>query len=399
MGKNGKSVKKEKPSKPAVKKSAGKKGKSGKFGFFKIVETLIIFAAALVIFYLYNTDKTNKFWPEETQKKSLKKERVPQNKEKDWKKFTTPEKYKIDKRFYAFKGGEIYFDEDIESALVSVIDEASSSVKAVSYTFGNGPLADALERAHKRGVSVELVCGKMNNNQNPPYKFVLFEPRNAIMHEKFIIADSGKKVVITSSNLTDNNQKNNAVVFYNVPKLLSILSKEFDYLKNREYGKECTDGCNFEYGRVFFSPGRVCSNVKKEILSAKNHINMAMYTFTLGTPMVTGLTKVVNNGIRLDALVDDWNMNGDDETNLKAQKFFSSLGADIDFDNMETVSAKKLMLHHKFSVIDGKKLVFGSMNWTKSGCYKNRELTVITLDSELAAAFENYYESLNKLLD
>jgi len=36
------------------------------------------------------------------------------------------------------------------------------------------------------------------------------------------------------------------------------------------------------------------------------------------------------------------------------------------------------------------------MNWTSSGCYRNREIIVINKDPHIAQKFEKYFDSLNQ---
>lgn len=53
------------------------------------------------------------------------------------------------------------------------------------------------------------------------------------------------------------------------------------------------------------------------------------------------------------------------------------------------------MLHHKFAVVDGKKVIFGSQNWSYAANYSNDEYLVVIEDVEVAQKFTQEYNRLN----
>jgi phosphatidylserine/phosphatidylglycerophosphate/cardiolipin synthase-like enzyme len=52
------------------------------------------------------------------------------------------------------------------------------------------------------------------------------------------------------------------------------------------------------------------------------------------------------------------------------------------------------VLHHKFGVVDGRKLIFGSHNWSDAANTTNDEFTLIVEDATAAAAFDQEYARL-----
>jgi cardiolipin hydrolase len=57
-------------------------------------------------------------------------------------------------------------------------------------------------------------------------------------------------------------------------------------------------------------------------------------------------------------------------------------------------------MHHKFALFDGKRLLTGSFNWTRSASEQNEENMIVTPDPVLVAAFQGRFEALwNKLRD
>ena len=67
-----------------------------------------------------------------------------------------------------------------------------------------------------------------------------------------------------------------------------------------------------------------------------------------------------------------------------------SIGVKVRYDEAE--KSDEHLFHHKFAEVDGVTAVFGSMNWTASGCYRNREIIVISKDASIAASFSGYVE-------
>lgn len=307
---------------------------------------------------------------------------------------THQENISKDELVFSFDWGEIVFDDFIERRVAHVINKAQKKVYAQAYTLGGGKIVDALTHAYKRGVDVQVVAGKNKKKRLHKFPVTVFAPYRGIVHEKYILVDDAT-VIIMSRNLTGGVSKNSALIFKDVPKLIRLLSEEFDRMKNRRIKRICKKGCPFEFGMAYFSPGKACVNVKKSIMKAKKNIFLALYTVTPGTPMMTGLKKMLKKGVNVKAIVDDWAFRGQRKTNWKATEYLKSLGASVQYDKL-FYKKRSMNFHHKFAVVDDTVLIFGSMNWTKSGCYKNRELTLIINKKEIVSVFNGYFQNLYK---
>jgi len=344
------------------------------FGSF---EKLFLILLSFIVYYLHTTNG-----PLYEPKKEIKKAPLLSRKN-----------FRIKSNSFSFKGGWIYFDEKISEKMLSLIKKAKKSIKISSYTFGAKKIEAALIAAHKRDVDVQLVYGKYyGKKRSYPFESTLFRPDKGIMHEKFLIID-GKESFVSSANFTSGNSKNSAIHFISAPRLTAILEDEFNLLKKKKISKKCRKGCEFNYGTLYFSPGKSCINVKKVLKNSENSIKLAIYTITLKTPLIAGLKKALKNGTKVTAIMDDWNFPGEKDINRRAYRYLASLGADVRLDKIYD-KKRKLILHHKFAVVDDKKVIFGSMNWTKSGCYKNRELTIISSNPGIANGFSKYFDEL-----
>ncbi|HOB72342.1 MAG TPA: phospholipase D family protein, partial [bacterium] len=213
-------------------------------------------------------------------------------------------------------------------------------------------------------------------------------------HPKFMVFDS-KDVIISSSNISsERSASNSAVLFRDVPVAASVLESEIDAVFSNKFERRCETGCETETGTIIFNPGKGCVLIKNEFLKAEKSIKAGVYTVTSKNPVITGLKTAIKKGVDAKLIFDNWKGDDGKIVNKKAFNYLSSKGAGVKFDEPE--QKNESLFHHKFAVIDGVTTVFGSMNWTSSGCYRNREIIVINKDPHIAQKFEKYFDSLNQ---
>lgn len=285
------------------------------------------------------------------------------------------------------------FDKEITDFIIYKINNAKKEIRGVTYTFSNRQIAKALKKADKRGVKISLFYGKKSNlkKNNGLY---LRTMNRGILHEKFLIIDD--IVIISSANLSSHKSSNSAIWFKNVPKLKKILEKEIKDLFAPVYNKKCQRGCSFEYGKIYFSPGKSCSSIKKEILKGKKEIFLALYTVTIKNPMMSGIKKQLTKKIKITSIVDNWSFENKTPVNKRVCRYIKVRNGKC---RMWDEKRQKRKFHHKFALIDDKKLIFGSMNWTASGCYKNREITIVTENKKIVSNFVKYKKRLTKAVN
>jgi phosphatidylserine/phosphatidylglycerophosphate/cardiolipin synthase-like enzyme len=132
---------------------------------------------------------------------------------------------------------EVYFSPHSggTTAIVQEIDRARSEILVQAYSFTSATIAQALLRAHRRGIRVEVILDKSQKNQRySSFTFLTnariptyIDAEHAIAHNKIILID--RSVVITGSfNFTKAAEEKNA------ENLLIIRSKELTkrYLDN-----------------------------------------------------------------------------------------------------------------------------------------------------------------------
>lgn len=127
------------------------------------------------------------------------------------------------------------------AAIVKELNAAKSEILVQAYSFTSAPIAAALIRAHKRGVSVKVLLDKSQKTQRySSYTFlrnqgieVAIDSAHAIAHNKIIIID--QETVITGSfNFTKAAEEKNA------ENLLIIKSRDLakSYINNWKQHQE-----------------------------------------------------------------------------------------------------------------------------------------------------------------
>lgn len=113
--------------------------------------------------------------------------------------------------------------------VIKGIDSARTSIRVSSYSFTSKPIADALVRAHERGIDVKVLMDKSQKSQRHGAASYLAEmgvplridARHAIYHNKFLIIDD-RHVETGSFNYTSAAQRRNAenvLLVWNNPSL------------------------------------------------------------------------------------------------------------------------------------------------------------------------------------
>ena len=103
------------------------------------------------------------------------------------------------------------------AAILDCINQASASVKVAMYSFTDTALADALARAHRRGVTVEIVLDRAQQTARGGQAQKLidagvpvhFDTRHQLQHNKFAVID-GATVISGSQNWTQSGETRNA---------------------------------------------------------------------------------------------------------------------------------------------------------------------------------------------
>jgi phosphatidylserine/phosphatidylglycerophosphate/cardiolipin synthase-like enzyme len=122
-------------------------------------------------------------------------------------------------------------------AILCQINQAKTEILLQAYSFTGKPIAQALIRAHKRGVKISAVLDRSNRGRK--YSAATFlknmgipvyiDDKHAIAHNKIMIIDN--RVVITGSfNFTaaaENRNAENLVILEDIPELTRAYQENF----------------------------------------------------------------------------------------------------------------------------------------------------------------------------
>jgi phosphatidylserine/phosphatidylglycerophosphate/cardiolipin synthase-like enzyme len=148
---------------------------------------------------------------------------------------------------------QVFFspDHDLQSRFIELIDQEQESIKIAVYFFTNTPIAQALIKAHKRGVNIEIItdqsctaskCARIRQlaeSGMPVFVYIANKDKNSLMHNKFALFGKnayGKRILWTGSfNFTKTatiyNQEN--VVVLDDTQMIDKFDQHFEVLKNR----------------------------------------------------------------------------------------------------------------------------------------------------------------------
>ena len=149
-------------------------------------------------------------------------------------------------------------------------------------------------------------------------------------------------------------------------------------------------------GDLYFLPfesQKALAQLLSWIDKAYNSIDVAMYSFT-NKKIAKRLKNAAARGVKVRLILDE-------EQNLNDR--YSQIGYLAKYRNIKvyTLQGKKIRrhedfgkLHLKLAIIDRKRLVFGSANWSKSAFSYNYELIYFLQDIPKAKKATNYFERL-----
>jgi phosphatidylserine/phosphatidylglycerophosphate/cardiolipin synthase-like enzyme len=135
---------------------------------------------------------------------------------------------------------------------------------------------------------------------------------------------------------------------------------------------------------VFFSPKGGCTNAIKTALdAAKSVVLVQAYSFT-SAPIAKALVDAKNRGVDVQVILD------------KSQKTEKYSGATflMNAGIATFIDSKHKIAHNKIMIIDGKTMITGSFNFSKSAEESNAEnLLVISDAPELAKKYSENWKT------
>ncbi len=132
-----------------------------------------------------------------------------------------------------------------------------------------------------------------------------------------------------------------------------------------------------------FTPPSGCGGlIASQIAKTRSSIHMQAYGLT-SPAIIYQLKAARNRGVRVSVLLDGGNLSDNNSVfrDLKNNRI------DVYFDKMPGIA------HNKVIILDKKKVITGSFNFTKSADNRNAENVLLINDSKIAQKYLNYWHS------
>lgn len=291
----------------------------------------------------------------------------------------------------------IYFSppSNLSSYLTTLLNRATVSVDGAFYRIDDPNLIDSLIRTRDRGIRVRLVVDKgcasspIKELIDAGIEVISNEGTDGLMHNKFMVVD-GRYVWTGSYNLTSQGlREDNDAILIDSSLLAKRYLDEFDEFLSGVFsggakttgGKVYVDDTEIE---VYFAPeDDVKEKIVKEIRKAQKSIHFAYYSFS-DEDYSDEIIERFKNGVIVEGVVDDTASAGEEAV---SEMYDAGIGV---------IRSHPLApsMHHKFMIIDMKKVIAGSFNLSEAANEENDENILIIHGDEVA---QTYYAEFKRL--
>jgi mitochondrial cardiolipin hydrolase len=140
---------------------------------------------------------------------------------------------------------------------------------------------------------------------------------------------------------------------------------------------------------AYFSPGEACRNVIiSQIKSATSHLQICV--FTISDDYITdAIISSHKRGTQIKIITDN-DKSLDEGSDIEQ---IAKLGIAVKMDRTTD------HMHHKFMLVDGKALITGSYNWTRSAAKFNHENILLTKEVGVVKSFLKEFDQLWKVTE
>ncbi len=289
----------------------------------------------------------------------------------------------------------------LDEKLTACINGAQTSVDMAIYDLDLPNVVQALLDAKRRGVAVRVATDLTNYNDakaNAAYQQleragipVVAGNPNAIMHNKFVVAD--RAAVWTGSwNFTTNDtyRYNNNGILIQSPDLARNYTATFEKMFNdKKFGPARKAGGTRPRLVIagvavenYFSPeDRVMEKIIARVKTAAQSIDFMAYSFT-DDDLANAITARAQAGVRVRGVFE----NTGSETRFSEFGRMKTAGLDVWQDG------NPYLMHHKVFIVDNRTVICGSFNFSKNAEEANDENVLIIDDPALAAPFTAEFE-------
>jgi phosphatidylserine/phosphatidylglycerophosphate/cardiolipin synthase-like enzyme len=291
----------------------------------------------------------------------------------------------------------------IPEKLIQHIDGAQHSIHVAAFEFDLPVIADALIRAHDRGVEVRWITddehGIEADEDEGLELFAALEDagievkddgRRALMHNKFWVFD-GQTVWTGSTNITANGsfRNNNNVIVLDSSQIATMFEREFAEMWDGEFGPRSPSTADDQQVTLNGTPVQILFAAEDEVAShllpliegAQTRIRFMAFSFTHDTLGAAVLARA--------------------EAGVDVRGVFETRGSETEYSEMPRLfcagvpvrrDGNPRTMHHKVFVIDDRLVVTGSYNFSENADDSNDENVVIVTNVDVAARYLEEFE-------
>jgi phosphatidylserine/phosphatidylglycerophosphate/cardiolipin synthase-like enzyme len=280
----------------------------------------------------------------------------------------------------------------IDDSLVAFLAAADTSIDCACYELQHPAIAEVLVAEHAEGTTVRLVTDSHYRDRPALQRViaagipVVFDDRSPYMHNKFCVVDD-KAVWTGSMNFSENgaHRNNNNALRIMSTNLAANYDAEFlEMFDQRSFGGRSPENTPFPALTIadipvacYFAPEDDVEEVIVAALEqATTSIDFLAFSFT-SKPIARVMADKAEAGVQVRGIFETRAAGG----RYSRDEFLAGAGAAIFHDG------NPYTMHHKVIIIDGKTVITGSYNFSKSADEKNDENLLILESPEIAAAY------------
>jgi len=137
---------------------------------------------------------------------------------------------------------------------------------------------------------------------------------------------------------------------------------------------------------TLFSPGgSIKENLQKEVESTASTLDLAIHEIT-SLEMAQILVKAKQRGVKVRVIADS------KQANIRTSKITYLIQQGI---LVKVLGGKeKGVMNHRFMILDGKRVLIGSFDWSEASLNWNYENILILNESEVVASYQKEFDRL-----
>lgn len=293
----------------------------------------------------------------------------------------------------------------IAKAVVDYVDQTKKTLDVCAFELNNKIICDAIVRASKRGVRVRCVT-ETDYFKDAEYGIKVLKEASipivddkrpgALMHDKFMVFDSAA-VWTGSMNFTENcaYHNNNNGMFFDDRTLAANYETKFAWMfEKHKFGSAPSHSDKIPNPIVTLRDGTVVENyfathdkVANHVIDAtdasKSSLHFLAFSFTHKDISKSMLTRA-HAGVDLKGVFEE------SQTTNGYSEYDRMLKAGPPVEVYTDANPRNM--HHKVIVIDGKKTIAGSFNFSSNADKSNDENLVIIHNPEVSKLFEEEFQ-------